>query len=54
VTQRSALRPVLLILFLNDIDRVRSSNTKVKLFADDLKSYSVIDIANCAVSCTDL
>jgi hypothetical protein len=37
--------PVLCMLFINDINRVCSPNTKLKLFADDLTLYNVIDIA---------
>jgi Reverse transcriptase (RNA-dependent DNA polymerase) len=54
VPQSSVLGCTLFILIINDIDRVYSSNTKLKLFADDLKLYCVIDIANCAVCSSDL
>ena len=37
VPQGSVLGPILFILFVNDIDTVCHSSTKLKLYADDLK-----------------
>jgi hypothetical protein len=44
VPQGSVLGPILFILFINDIDSVCQSCTKLKLFADDLKLYSVVKL----------
>ena len=46
VPQGSVLGPLLFILFINDIDQVCHFNTKLKLFADDVKMYSVIEKNN--------
>ena len=43
VPQGSVLGPILFILFVNDIDTVCHSSTKLKLYADDLKLYSVVE-----------
>lgn len=40
VPQGSVLGPVLFLVFINDITSICSGNTKIKLFADDLKLYS--------------
>jgi ribonucleases P/MRP protein subunit RPP40 len=45
VPQGSVLGPILFLLFINDIDRVCNSNSTIKLFADDLKIYSIFDIS---------
>ena len=42
VPQGSLLGPILFILFVNDIDTVCHPSTKLKLYADDLKLYSVV------------
>jgi exonuclease III len=47
VIQGSVLGPTLFLLFINDITSVCSDNVKIKLFADDVKLYSVIDVLNC-------
>ena len=57
VPQGSVLGPLLFQLFINDIERVCNLNTKLKLFADDCKLYSVSSIDNSSVSlqhCLDL
>ena len=51
VPQGSVLGPILFILFINDIDTVCQSSTKLKLFADDLKLYSVVNVKNSSSSC---
>jgi Reverse transcriptase (RNA-dependent DNA polymerase) len=43
VPQGSVLGPILFILFVNEIDTVCRSSTKLKLDADDLKLYSVVE-----------
>ena len=49
VPQGSVLGPILFILFINDIVHECDSGSKIKLklFADDLKLYSEIDLSNC-------
>jgi ribonuclease P/MRP protein subunit RPP40 len=42
VPQGSVLGPILFILFVNDIGNFIGKNSQVKLFADDLKSYSCV------------
>ena len=46
VPQGSVLGPILFILFINDIEHTSQSHTILKLFADDLKLYSVISLNN--------
>ncbi len=46
VPQGSVLGPILFILFINDIESVCKSCVKLKLFADDLKLGSVVEVAN--------
>jgi hypothetical protein len=41
-------------LFINDIDTVCQSSTKLKLFADDLKLYSVVNVKNSSSSSVSL
>jgi hypothetical protein len=41
VPQGSVLGPILFIIFINDIVSMCCGNTSVKLFADDLKLYSI-------------
>ena len=44
VPQGSVLGPILFIIFINDIDNVCYGRTSLKLFADDAKLYSEIDL----------
>lgn len=44
VPQGSVLGPVLFLIFINDIDSVCNSSTQIKIFADDLKLYSITNI----------
>jgi len=41
---------ILLIIFINDIDSVCHGQTNMKLFADDAKLYSEIDLNACSLS----
>jgi hypothetical protein len=50
VVQGSVLGPTLFLIFNNDITLVCSDNVKIKLFADDVKLYGIIDITNRTVS----
>jgi len=50
VPQGSVLGPILFILFINDIDSVCHGQTKTKLFADDAKLYSAIDLNDRSLS----
>ena len=43
VPQGSVLGPLLFLLFINDITDIFGDNLTVKLYADDVKMYSVID-----------
>jgi Reverse transcriptase (RNA-dependent DNA polymerase) len=43
VPQGSVLGPILFNFFANDIDTICHSSTKLKLYADDLKLYSVVE-----------
>ena len=54
VPQGSVLDPILFILFKNDTDAVCQSSTKLKLFADDLKLYSVVSVKNPSSSSVSL
>ena len=44
--QGSVLGPILFLIFNNHVVSTCCSNTTVKLFADDLKLYSIYDISN--------
>ena len=46
VPQGSVLGPILFLLFINDIDSACSCKSTLKLFADDLKFYSIFDPIN--------
>ena len=43
VVQGSCLGPLLFLLFINDVSTVLGSNTKSKLYADDVKLYSIVN-----------
>jgi hypothetical protein len=49
VVQGSVLGPILFLIFINDVTSVCSNDVKIKLFADDVKLYSIINIANCNI-----
>jgi hypothetical protein len=44
------LGPILFIIFINDIDSVCHGQTNIKLFADDAKLYSAIDLKDHSLS----
>jgi len=46
VPQGSVLGPVLFLVFINDIDVICHGRSRMKLFADDLKIYNIVDITN--------
>lgn len=50
VPQGSVLGPILFIIFINDIDSVCHGQTNIKLFADDAKLYSAIDLKDHSLS----
>ena len=50
VPQGSVLGPILFILYINDVVDSLPTSTTCKLFADDLKMYSVLNIINDANS----
>ena len=43
VPQRSVLGPVLFLIYINDLIYVFGNSLSVKLFADDVKVYAVLD-----------
>lgn len=43
VVQGSVLGPILFLLFINDVETMCNCQTRLKLYADDLKLYSVYD-----------
>ena len=51
VPQGSVLGPILFLLFINDIDSACNCNSTLKLFADDLKIYSIFDAINYTNNC---
>jgi low affinity Fe/Cu permease len=50
VPQGSVLGPVLFLVYMNDIDDICHGRSSIKLFADDLKLYNIVDISNPTVS----
>jgi Reverse transcriptase (RNA-dependent DNA polymerase) len=46
VPQESFLGPKLFLTVINDVVSTRCGNTTFKLFADDLKLYSIYDMSN--------
>jgi low affinity Fe/Cu permease len=50
VPQGSVLGPVLFLVYINDIDDICHGRSSIKLFADDLKLYNIVDISNPTVS----
>jgi ribonuclease P/MRP protein subunit RPP40 len=50
VPQGSVLGPILLIIYINDIDTVCCGETVLQLFADDAKLYSKVPLDKTSVS----
>ena len=50
VPQGSVLGPILLIMFINDVVSSSCGNTNVKLFADDLKLYTIYNSTDCSLN----
>jgi len=51
VIQRSVLGPLLFLLYVNDVTDIFDGDYVCKLYADDIKLYSVLDNVN---DCSDL
>ena len=51
VIQGNVLGPLLFLLYVNDVADIFNGNCVYKLYADDIKLYSVLDSAN---DCSDL
>ena len=47
VIQGSCLGPLLFLLFINDITDILPTNCKCKLYADDLKLYTSVNVGDC-------
>ena len=45
VPQGFVLVSIFFLLFISDIDRVFNSSFTIKIFADDLKMYSIFDVS---------
>jgi hypothetical protein len=45
VPQGSVLGPVLFVIFINDIATICNGSSRMKLFADDLKIYNIVDVS---------
>jgi hypothetical protein len=50
VAQGSVIGPILFIIFINDIESVCHGATTLKLFADDAKLYTRVDICSSSIS----
>jgi predicted nucleic acid-binding Zn ribbon protein len=48
--QGSVLGPILFLIFINDITSASNDKVSIKLFADDVKLYSIIDIGSSTAS----
>jgi hypothetical protein len=49
VPQGTVLGPILILIYINDIDSVCCGNTVVQLYADDVKLYSNITVNNACI-----
>ena len=50
VPQCSVLGPILFLVFINGIDAIFYRISRVKLFADDLNKYSIVDTSNSTIT----
>jgi ribonuclease P/MRP protein subunit RPP40 len=50
VPQGSVLKPILFVIYINDIHIVRNGDSALLLFADDAKLYSCVTLGNASTS----
>jgi hypothetical protein len=49
VPQGTVLDPILFLIYINNIEHVRCGETKLQLFADDMKLYSNVNIEDASL-----